>query len=187
MKWWRCGFGALLGIALLGGCGDGGQTGQPTAASGCWKPVALDTPIEGVSGRKLLDAFIGKYSATLHWQGDAGARADEDIEIEIAPTPDGIANEGSSYPCTRVLIVPVAATLTFADGSVLSSNGAGLSAGYGSLDATLSFSSTQWSVNAMLRSTVEGKSIAGRLESAEDGSLAAELSGNGAAAGSGGQ
>jgi hypothetical protein len=183
MTWWRNGCGALLSVGLLVGCGTGGQTGQPTAA-GCWKPVALDAPIEGVSGQQLLAAYLGKYTATLHWQGDAGVPADEVITIEISPAPDGVAREANSYPCARLLTVPIEAKLTFADGSVLDSGNATLGATFGSLDTSLSFSGEQRVVSATLRGAPGGVHIEGEVEpDGQDGLTGLFSSDDGAAGG----
>ena len=183
---WKHGHGALVGILLLAGCGDGGQTGQPTATSGCWKPVALDAAIEGVTGQQLLDTFIGKYSATLHWQDDIGMPPDEEITIEIAAAQNGVAQEASSYPCWRLLTVPVQGSLTFADGSVFSGS-VPLGAPYGTFDASLSFSGMQRIASATLRRSTEGITIEGKVEPDGDGSFTGVFSGAKVAAGSGNQ
>jgi hypothetical protein len=190
MTWWRKSFGVLWCVGLLIGC-EGGQTGQPTTASACWEPVALDTPIEGVSAQQLLDAYVGKYAATLHWQGDAGVPPDEAITIEIAPAPDGVAREAASYPCYRSLVVPAQASLTFADGSVLSGGNAAISSTYGMLDGELSFAvqgmaaGAQRSVNATLSGSPGRVHIEGKLETEGDGGLTGLFSSDDGAAGGG--
>ncbi len=175
MTWWRYALGVLLNAALLGGCADGGQTGQPTAASSCQEPVALDAVIDGVSGQQLIDAFAGTYSATVHWQADAFAPPDGELTLQIAPTGNEAAREGSSYPCYRLLRVPVAASLTFADGSEVGSGNAMLSAPYGSFAATLSFNDGPWLVDAELSRTAGHEHIDGDLKRDGDAGLTSGL------------